>query len=1231
MFSSIARSIKSIAKGPRAVLAENIARALSDHFVLDPADIESSLLKDARVVLKNTQLRARRYRSDSVPNTVVSVNGVVEEVEFSWRWSFSGGSSALTNSATGSSFGSGVVKDVVLTIRGVKAQIALDGWDTLDEGEQALVQNFESTSKNSGAEKDESSPGASLKEKEGFVQKYVKQIVDNLTLKLDDFDFTLKAGNGPSVVIAGKDLELETLSSAMGAKGNDGSSTTLSQRISIGSFFVNVKDGKSAKPFPLVEPFGYVASVIRHSGERFKGGILSGLQVIGLPEAQNEIVSDAEDITDEGILFHIGLPQIQALSALGVMLVPSNSCSTEPTHSGELEGHRAKDGGESSMFNLSLPALTVVLPLSGVEQVPTKITFPRATVVYRADGQVFQIDGREGIKDNGKSLVKLGTGGKWSVDFVKKIFDLDKECAGCKINLSDQALTRVASSVTSLFSTNEIADLKNAWEGTKGQVADKTQKVTSETWSISIGNISIHISGWDNHWLEANVARSHMELSAARDKPTEARIGECTIKTSLDHAAAITVPSFTFLSETLRISDAIDARVTSAECALQIKDFLLSFFQAFEKSNNLFDTFPFPVEIPGMKISASNPPSTIQIGATSAIGSNIQCEQVNASVLTTISFSTKGLLGNMISRSLSIDCVESFELPGTVALSNKLLNTNLKFEKEVLFVKIPTIIHAKMLPKRTSKTIPAAQQNAINLPFLVSVSVSKVNLKTLREGDKRCIEMEDIVFNVSPAILPAQDLLSGETQEGAKISLNIENIEHDMFQARMLRTSLILEDESLETLHQLEFYLHSVRIEAGYSTNEWSSLFKGAGSNDEAEQKVLKMPFAKIARTSMSISYQGSVVDGNTTVAIPEFQGYSLSTSDDLSKHYAIAVVQRIPGLLTNVNILGTNVIDGTFASVGKLALGARHVTTAGVGSVIGTVASDGVKAAIASGKSARNVTKDDSYQFGDITRGIFSGIRHATKKGAQSRGSDGSDYVPGDFTVGTASALGNYGENNSRKLASAGASGAAATVGFALAGPVGLLAGAYMGGRVVGGNGEQQQTPQQQQRQEQNQCQPNQPPERAFNHQRYSQEQHFAARTQQQEQQGIPMVNAQFILDEPVYAEPISNGRSNDRLGGNHRLGNSSQNCVQSLSNQMSQSRQYQLSPAPQSQHNQELQQRQYQQHQSQIHAHAQQHQKTPYKFGDFTRGIVAKGRQADGRSGESGYKFGKSKPENR
>ena len=70
--------------------------------------------------------------------------------------------------------------------------------------------------------------------------------------------------------------------------------------------------------------------------------------------------------------------------------------------------------------------------------------------------------------------------------------------------------------------------------------------------------------------------------------------------------------------------------------------------------------------------------------------------------------------------------------------------------------------------------------------------------------------------------------------------------------------------------------------------------------------------------------------------------------------------------------------------------------------------------------------------------------------------GLDGSDYLPGDFTVGAMQSLGNYGSDNSGRLASAGASGVAATIGLAVAGPLGFVVGGYLGGKAVGdSNGE--------------------------------------------------------------------------------------------------------------------------------------------------------------------------------
>jgi hypothetical protein len=1342
MFSSIARSIKSIAKGPRAVLAENIARVLSEHFVLDPADIESSLLQDAKIVLRNTHLRSRRYRSQNHPNTVVSVNGVVEEVVFSWRWCLTGGSSASsTTGQTSYASGGGVVQDVVLTIRGIKVHIFLDAWDTLDDAEQALVEKFESNSVDDDSEEIASSDGTTLKEKEGFVQRTVQQVVDHLTLKLEDFEFTVQAGSGPSVKITGKDLELETLYSE---KKTPMSARVLTQKISIGSFFATVQSSGSEEPFPLIEPFGYAAFVTRSSGDRFQG-IMSGLEIDGQPKVHNEWGG-----TDEGVVLHIGLPQLEALSALGVMLTPSGSYNAEP-NSGELKEQdkyvstvdQTKNSeaiGVNTVFNLPLPALTITLPHSGPDETPTKITLPRATVLYRADGKVFQIEGREGIKDNGASLVELAAGGKWTMNFVEKIFDLGE---GCKISLSDETLNRISSSVRALSSIDDVTNLKDALDSIEDSPAGQIKKDSSESWSISTGRVALHLAGSDNKWMEANIAHSSANLPLGIDKFAKANVGECTVRSSFDNATAFAVvPSITFSSGTLRISDTLQASVGSIEDALQIRDFLLFFLQAVGRSNQIeakatvqpdvgtpalpcaldinqvkldvaesemnislrklcgkgnslnceaaiytageskvesenihvkcsstsdvdiqigtvsslvipevialkapvvdtlikyrgegmlvavktacvtfqrpesqhagtntniskisipfpihfdvsyltakedgrttlfgvknmsisinqsgstftfksregmkirltespnilfditlgnlslqlqeddgqftprllkisravlgpcspscgklsvvfppidqengqklsienrvvisFDSvqvfenlrpllnsivgsqegdpfveFPFPVDIPGIDILVSEPPSKIQVGKVSASGSTILFEKVCAIVQNTVSFSMRGLKADMVSNSLNVDFVDKFTFPGTLASTKCFRSMNLKMEREVLYINIPTPIRVVM-PSRSTSGAPvqnatSAQSNTLSIPFKIKMTVAEVNLNTNILGESRCVQMEKIVFDVSPQIIPAPDLISGEMEKGAQILLEMRHVKSDLFQAQNFHASLMLGLQDLETLHEFRVSLHSPRVTAGFST-----LFNGTGSNDKAQHKILKMPFAKIAGTNLYVEYNDSIVDSHATIAVPEFHGDSFTTSDDLSTHYTNTVLKRIPGLLTNVNVLGTNVVDGTFANVGRVALGAGSAATAGVGSVVGTAVSDGVKGAINAGKSTRGAATDDGYKFGDISRGIISGMSSATKKGAQSRGSDGSDYLPGDFTVGAMQSLGNYGSENSGRLASAGASGVAATIGLAVAGPLGFVVGGYLGGRAVGdANGE--------------------------------------------------------------------------------------------------------------------------------------------------------------------------------
>ena len=246
MFASLTKSIKSFTRGPRAILASQIAKALSEHFVLDPADIESSLLKEAKIVLKDTQLRDRRYRSADAPNAVVSVRGVVKEVVFSWRWSFGAGGNSSESSAAGVggkyASGSGMVQDVMLTIKGLSIHIDLQAWGDIDQEEKILIEGLDSASlvhqNNEGLEDDSNDRGGkntiAKSENESFMEKYIQQIVDHLTVKVEDFQIVLQA-NRSSLVISGNDIELGTLSSAKipTKQENEATATMLSQKLSV--------------------------------------------------------------------------------------------------------------------------------------------------------------------------------------------------------------------------------------------------------------------------------------------------------------------------------------------------------------------------------------------------------------------------------------------------------------------------------------------------------------------------------------------------------------------------------------------------------------------------------------------------------------------------------------------------------------------------------------------------------------------------------------------------------------------------------------------------------------------------------------------------------------------------------------------------------------------------------------------------------------------------------------
>eukprot|EP00549_Striatella_unipunctata_P007490 CAMPEP_0118689746 /NCGR_PEP_ID=MMETSP0800-20121206/9667_1 /TAXON_ID=210618 ORGANISM="Striatella unipunctata, Strain CCMP2910" /NCGR_SAMPLE_ID=MMETSP0800 /ASSEMBLY_ACC=CAM_ASM_000638 /LENGTH=805 /DNA_ID=CAMNT_0006587191 /DNA_START=9 /DNA_END=2426 /DNA_ORIENTATION=+ len=110
---------------------------------------------------------------------------------------------------------------------------------------------------------------------------------------------------------------------------------------------------------------------------------------------------------------------------------------------------------------------------------------------------------------------------------------------------------------------------------------------------------------------------------------------------------------------------------------------------------------------------------------------------------------------------------------------------------------------------------------------------------------------------------------------------------------------------------------------------------------------------------------------------------------------------------------------DGLVISAGMAVANASIATPVGLAaSVVALGASDGVAAAAKKGKEERGVSDKDSYRFGDVTRGTISGLKSLSSstldKGKESRGASSSDgYRFGDFTRGALSGFKSQSSSN--------------------------------------------------------------------------------------------------------------------------------------------------------------------------------------------------------------------------
>ena len=396
-----------------------------------------------------------------------------------------------------------------------------------------------------------------------------------------------------------------------------------------------------------------------------------------------------------------------------------------------------------------------------------------------------------------------------------------------------------------------------------------------------------------------------------------------------------------------------------------------------------------------------------------------------------------------------------FSIDGIMKLSNPLTNLTIVYKNGTFHCNVSQFpIHVDLTTFQGNATInqrakPAHfslhQSLEFELPFPIQITLQELHLKKFLPNNKHLIStIKQLSLSFNSVV---NDLLDEHSQKFVHVGVFMDGFQNDLIQLYNVKGALRFDPSKTTTIEKLSVSIDTVKITAGYSSIEWAYLFDRDDEHNTSPM-ILHTPFVNIDGFELSVVVEGKLLSTGADLNIQPFVGDAKTTMEHLKTYYSGVVKQRFPSLLSNAEFLGENIVENTFTKVGIAKFGSGAIG-GGVGATVGVAALDGIKSAVAAGKKGRNADDNDGYKFGDFTRGLIRGGREASKRGAQMRGD--TEYIPGDMTAGVIAGTAEYAGNNKSKLVKSAGSGTAAMVGLAVAGPLGFVAGSYLGGKAAG------------------------------------------------------------------------------------------------------------------------------------------------------------------------------------
>ena len=733
MFSSIAKYTN-----PKQLLASYLSKSLAEFFNVDPAKVETNLIRDAKVGLNQIEIKERRI------GRRLLVSGSVDRIEFSWVWD--------THSW---------ITDVKLTIFGVRIHVNLVVDEDHDEDTPETTTTTTVENAPAATEGDTTDPG--------WKARYLRQILDHLTLIVRDVEIILHLNETSQVILQSKDMELKTVSEHV--NDGDGDGKYLMQVMSVASLevFMNDSDSNgSNNKYPILEPFGYQANVQRVSGRRFLDGILEGLFIQGHHNVNR--FGESQQPAPSSIRVHAGVRQIAGLSRLQeVLLSVGSEDDTTTTTTEMVERHSAlekqsetslleetKKKGINSVFRLPIQSMEVVL------ENQTTLRLSGCTIRYCTDGSELSVDCTDGIW---MDELPLSKNNRWLLDLVAS--ELSLESLGKEEIFFDANSTSDTNSgggeeehLQQMFLLELSLDMfQNIYDGVQAivpqcvqamDVAEKAMKggtvasaaaassSSSPPWVFKVnGSLTFRFNGKDNIGVQVTV-ESPMLKQGDASCPFYLDCRSICLESTANSEFLVKVPEIQTKDGCIFVQDRITATVGSVGAISSLQNL---FGQVMEvigatQSTPTMDS-PIDLQVPQLEILVKKPAqsssSTIKVSGIQGSGSIWKVQSILADGFGGVEFEADSLIASLQTgkTSLWVETIPKLSIANvgrlekvtsglSVVLEN---NKKASIECNMIHFECPNFFSG-MSSKNTTSTIDE-ERNFLLIPVAVQCSFKR--------------------------------------------------------------------------------------------------------------------------------------------------------------------------------------------------------------------------------------------------------------------------------------------------------------------------------------------------------------------------------------------------------------------------------------------------------------------------------------------------------------------------